>query len=767
LPPPLGMVLNGQRSYGSAGFGSSSGVFEQTPLCPSFLAHLPSGTTTLLPQIALPQINCDMIFQEQFHLQYVMQNASRKHFTQRTTSYNLVKMLQGKFKLRSEWPPAGDQPKAIGLLSDGLKKGLARQTLLGVTGSGKTFTIANVIAGANKPTLVIAHNKTLAAQLAQEYRTFFPENAVHYFVSYYDYYQPEAYLPTTDTYIEKDAQINEEIDRLRHASTQALLSRRDVIIVASVSCIYGLGSPEEYLKVNLKLERGDRISRNEVIRKLVNVYFERTNADLSHGTFRGLGNTLEVMPTGETMIYQITFSGSTLERIMKIDPITRAEAGEQSAVFFFPAKHFITPEDERKRAVADIRIELKDQLKVFDKEGKLLEAERLKRRTNYDLTMIEEVGYCSGIENYSRHFSGKAAGEPPDTLISYFPRNTDGSPDFLTVIDESHVTVPQLRGMYAGDQSRKKTLVEHGFRLPSARDNRPLKFDEWEKRVGQVIFTSATPDDYERETSEAVVEQVIRPTGLIDPELFIRPVVGKGTYGGQVADFMDEAAQTVKKGERVMVTTLTKKMAEDLATFLKEKKIKAEYLHSEVKTIERIKILTDFRRGTFDVLVGVNLLREGLDLPEVSLVAILDADKEGFLRSETSLIQTIGRAARNVSGRVLLYADVVTGSLSRAVGETNRRRALQLAYNKEHSITPKSIKKNIKDITEELASTHEKAVREMLLLDKKAYDKDPAKLVKKKEKEMLAAVKELDFETAALLRDEIKALKGEPVKKRR
>ncbi|OGZ11462.1 MAG: excinuclease ABC subunit B [Candidatus Lloydbacteria bacterium RIFCSPLOWO2_01_FULL_50_20] len=668
-----------------------------------------------------------------------------------------------KFKLKSDWLPAGDQPKAIKQLTDGLAKNMRYQTLLGVTGSGKTFTVANVIQAVQKPTLVIAHNKTLAAQLAQEYRSFFPDNAVHYFVSYYDYYQPEAYLPTTDTYIEKDAQINEEIDRLRHASTQALLSRPDVIIVASVSCIYGLGSPDEYLKVNLKLSVGDRLSRNDLIRKLVNVYFDRTNADLQPGTFRGIGNTLEVMPTGEVMIYQITFSGSAVESILKINPITRAVVGNEETCFFFPAKHFITPETERKRAVEDIKMELAERLKVLDGEKKLLEVERLKRRTKYDIAMIEEVGYCSGIENYSRHFSGKTPGEPPETLLSYFPHNANGTPDFLTIIDESHVTVPQLRGMYAGDQSRKKTLVEHGFRLPSACDNRPLTFTEWEKRIGAVIFTSATPADFERAVSEQVVEQVIRPTGLVDPEIVVRPVVQKGDYSGQITDFIAEAAAVVKKGERILVTTLTKKMAEDLSVYLKEKGVKAEYLHSDVKTMDRIRILTEFRKGTFDCLVGVNLLREGLDLPEVSLVAILDADKEGFLRSETSLIQTIGRAARNVAGRVLLYADVMTGSLSAAIGETDRRRNVQIAYNKAHGITPQSIHKKIRDITEELVSTHDRALKELFLLDKMNFIKDPEKLMKQKEKEMLVAVKELDFESAALLRDEIKMLRGEPV----
>lgn len=670
------------------------------------------------------------------------------------------------FNLKSDWKPSGDQPDAIAKLYSGITSGMKHQTLLGVTGSGKTFTAANIIAKVDKPTLVIAHNKTLAAQLAQEYRLFFPDNAVHYFVSYYDYYQPEAYLPTTDTYIEKDAQINEEIDRLRHASTQALLSRKDVIIVASVSCIYGLGSPEEYLKVNLKLAVGERISRNDVIRKLVNVYFDRTNADLRPGTFRGIGNTLEIMPTGEIMIYQLGFSGSEIVSITKIDPITRAIVSEEQSVFFFPAKHFVTNVEERKRALQDMKIELDLRLKEFAKEGKLLEAERLKRRTKYDMAMIEEVGYCSGIENYSRHFSGKAAGEPPETLLSYFPHNTDGSADFLTIIDESHVTIPQIRGMFAGDQARKNNLIEYGFRLPSARDNRPLRFTEWEERVGQIIFTSATPADYEREHSEQVVEQVIRPTGLVDPEIVVRPIVEKGAFRGQIADFIDEAIAVVKKDERILVTTLTKKMAEDLSVYLKEKGVKAEYLHSDVKTMDRIKILTEFRKGTFDCLVGVNLLREGLDLPEVSLVAILDADKEGFLRSETSLIQTIGRAARNVSGRVLLYADVMTGSLEKAIGETNRRRAIQVAYNLQHGITPISIKKKIHDITEALQTVHEKTLHELFLLDKKAFDRDPEKLIKQKEKQMLAAVKLLDFETAALLRDEIKMIKGEPIRPR-
>lgn len=724
-------------------------------------------------------------------------------------------MAEKVFKLKSEYKPEGDQPKAILELLDGLKKGMTKQTLLGATGTGKTFTIANVIAEYNKPTLVIAHNKTLAAQLAQEFREFFPDAAVHYFVSYYDYYQPEAYMPITDTYIEKDAQINKEIDRLRHATTQALLTRRDVIIVASVSCIYGLGSPEEYEKVNLKLEVGEKIERVALMKKLIEIHFERTNADINPGTFRSIGAKVEVMPISETFIYQIEFVSGKISRIAKVDPVSSQVLAEEKNIFFFPAKHFITEKEEVKRAVKDIKAELSLQLKKFEKEGKLLEAERIKRRTNYDLAMIREIGYCSGIENYSRHLSGKAAGEPPETLLSYFKG------DFLTVIDESHVTFPQLRGMYAGDASRKNTLVEFGFRLPSAKDNRPLKINEFEERIGQTIFVSATPGNDEKAISGQIVEQIIRPTGLIDPEVIVRPVSAReyssaseqasakehplrhshsilegqepsghsedsyensgNPYQGQVQDFIQEAEKTIKKGFRVLATTLTKRMAEDLALYLKDKGIKAEYLHSEIKTIERIQILTEFRKGKMDVLVGVNLLREGLDLPEVALIGILDADKEGFLRSETSLIQTIGRAARNVEGKVILYADVMTGSLERAIGETNRRRAIQVAHNKKYGITPKTIIKKIKDITEELENKHEKTVNTELGLDielfrrtlkkeKKSNTKSLLsdaewnnliyeKIIKMKEKEMNRAVKELDFETAAILRDEIIVLK--------
>ncbi len=694
------------------------------------------------------------------------------------------------FNMQSQFEPAGDQPAAIAELLKGLDAGMQKQTLLGATGTGKTFTMANVIQAHNKPTLVIAHNKTLAAQLAQEFKSFFPDAAVHYFVSYYDYYQPEAYMPASDTYIEKDASINKEIDMLRHASTQALLTRPDVVIVASVSCIYGLGSPAEYEKVNLKLAVGDKMDRTALMKSLIKIHFERTNADLTPGTFRSIGPKVEFMPVSETVMYQIEMSSDKISKIMKIDPVSSQIIKEEKNIFIFPAKHFITEDVKLKKALVSIKDELNQQLKKFKKEGKLLEAERIKRRTSYDLAMIKEVGYCSGIENYSRHLSGKEEGEAPETLLSYFPKS-----GFLTIIDESHVTLPQLQGMYAGDASRKNTLIEYGFRLPSARDNRPLKYDEFQKRIGQVIYTSATPSEKERTESEQIVQQIIRPTGLVDPETIVRPVSEKANYKGQIQDFIAETEKTIARGFRVLATTLTKKMAEDLSVYLKDKKIKAEYLHSDIKTMDRIKILTQFRKGEFDILVGVNLLREGLDLPEVALIGILDADKAGFLRSETSLIQTIGRAARNSEGKVILYADVMTDSMDYALKETKRRRDIQIAYNKKHGITPKTILKKIHDITEAMESEHGKIVNAELALDvelfKKALAKDKSnkgknesdsiknnmrsdeerefavyeKIIKLKEKEMNKAVKELDFETAAILRDEIEVLRTRIEKK--
>ena len=669
-----------------------------------------------------------------------------------------------KFQLETDKKPAGDQPKAIEQLVKGIYAGYKHQTLLGVTGSGKTFTAANVIQQIQKPTLVIAHNKTLAAQLAQEYRDFFPNNAVHYFVSYYDYYQPEAYMPTSDTYIEKESQINEEIDRLRHASTQALLTRQDVIIVASVSCIYGLGSPKEYLKKHIKFEKGYQTSRTEILRTLIDIQFTRTNADLLPGHFRAVGNSVEIMPTNERVIYRLGFSGNSVSAITKIDAVTREIISEIDTFFLFPAKHFVTPEEERKNAIKDIKDELDAQLKHFKKEGKLLEAERLRRRTEYDLALIREVGYCSGIENYSRHFDRRKSGEAPYTLLSYFPHKENGEADFLTVIDESHVTIPQLNGMYAGDRSRKNTLVEYGFRLPSAIDNRPLKFAEFDEQVGQRIYTSATPGKYEYEQLEKskipMIEQVIRPTGLVDPLIEIRGVTGSESYEGQIKDFIAEAIKVIAGGARVLTTTLTKKMAEDLSEFLAEKGISTKYIHSDVETIERIEILTDFRRGKFDCLVGVNLLREGLDLPEVELVAILDADKEGFLRSETALIQTIGRAARNVNGRVILYADEMTPSLTKAIGETRRRRQLQIEYNEKHGITPKTIAKEIKSIADQMRTKHDETVDALLKIDNELFKQNPKKILLEKKKQMNEAVAILDFETAAIIRDEIKILEN-------
>ena len=670
-----------------------------------------------------------------------------------------------EFRLESSYNPAGDQPAAISSLVAGLHEGKRDQTLLGVTGSGKTFTVANVVQQIQKPTLVIAHNKTLAAQLASEYREFFPDAAVQYFVSYYDFYQPEAYVPVTDTYIEKEAMVNEDIERLRHSATQALLTRGDVIVVASVSCIYGLGSPVEYEKENLKLQAGASVTRASLTRRLTSMHFGRVGGDLSPGSFRALGAKVEIMPANERVIYRVDTTGGKVATIEEIDPITRSIERRSDSAFIFPARHYVTPKDVIDAALCDIEAELAEQLKRFEKAGKILEAERLKRRTRQDIAMIREFGFCNGIENYSRHFDRRQPGEPPYTLLDYFPKKKDGSADFLLVIDESHVTVPQIGAMYAGDRARKNTLVEHGFRLPSAVDNRPLTFDEFQVRIGQTLYTSATPGKWELERSGEPISQVIRPTGLVDPEIVVRPVVSSGDYQGQVRDFIVEAEVVTKRGARSLVTVLTKKMAEDLTQFLVERKIQARYIHSDVKTIERIEILTDFRKGGFDVLVGVNLLREGLDLPEVELVGLLDADKEGFLRSETSLIQTIGRAARNVNGRVLLYADNSTGSMERAIGETNRRREIQISYNKKHKITPQTIHKRIQDITGDIERSRKRAIVELASLDANASGGDFKKAILEKRKQMRAAANELDFETAAILRDEIGALEEELTKR--
>ncbi len=652
------------------------------------------------------------------------------------------------FRLVTELAPKGDQPKAIKELSKGIRNGLRHQVLLGVTGSGKTFTIAHVIANVQKPALVIAPNKTLGAQLYGELKRFFPYNAVEYFVSYYDYYQPEAYIPQTDTYIQKDASINEHIDKLRHSATRSLLEREDVIIVASVSCIYGLGSPEAYYGMILYVEKGDEISIEKAIRKLVEMHYVRNEWDFVRGRFRVRGDILDIYPVyEEDKAIRITFFDDEVESIQQIDPLTGKVRNELNRITIFPATHYVTTHDTRERAIRAIKEELRERIRYFEDRGRPAEAQRIKERTLFDLEMIMEVGYCHGIENYSRHLTGRTPGEPPPTLLDYFPK------DFLTIIDESHITVPQLIGMYRGDRSRKETLVEYGFRLPSALDNRPLKFEEFKERVNQVIYVSATPGPYELSKAEQVVEQIIRPTGLVDPEIVIRPAKN------QVDDLIGWIRDRVARNERVIVTTLTKRMAEDLTEFLLDLDIKTRYLHSDIDALERVAIIRDLRKGVFDVLVGINLLREGLDLPEVSLVAIMDADKEGFLRSERSLIQICGRAARNVNGTVILYADVLTGSMKRAINESNRRRKIQLEYNQKHGITPETIRKDIVNILEsvyEADYVKVPTVRE----DEEGYTsiRDMERAIEELKKRMREAAKNLEFEKAALLRDRIKDL---------
>jgi excinuclease ABC subunit B len=665
------------------------------------------------------------------------------------------------FKVVSEFRPAGDQPKAVDALAAGVERGDRFQTLLGITGSGKSATVAWTIERVQKPTLVIAPNKSLAAQLANEFREFFPENRVEYFVSYYDYYQPEAYIPSSDTYIEKDATINDEIDRLRHSATSALLARRDVIVVASVSCIYGLGSPEEYATQVLMLRPGQEIDQRAILRRLVDMQYERNDVAFSRGRFRVRGDTIEVHPAYDETGVRIELFGDEVERISRVDPLTGEILAVLDELEVYPATHYVAGEERMKEAMRRIEEELADRLAWFEKQNKLLEAQRLRMRTQYDLEMMREVGFCNGIENYSRHIDGRAAGEPPNTLLDFFPK------DYLTVIDESHVTIPQLHGQYEGDRSRKETLVDHGFRLPSAADNRPLRFDEWYERVGQCVFLSATPADYEVSISSQVVEQIVRPTGLVDPEVIVKPTKG------QIDDLMVQINQRVEQGDRVLVTTLTKKMAEDLTDYLLELGVRVRYLHSEVDTIQRIEILRDLRLGEFDVLVGINLLREGLDLPEVSLVAILDADKEGFLRSETSLIQTIGRAARNVGGQVIMYADSVTDSMQRALDETNRRRGLQQAYNAEHGIDPQTIRKAVTDILAVLRPEGDGTApapgrdrrsrkRDRLRSDFAELPREElARLISTLEEEMRDAAADLRFEYAARLRDEIHDLRRE------
>ncbi|EOU1462786.1 excinuclease ABC subunit UvrB [Clostridium perfringens] len=654
----------------------------------------------------------------------------------------------GEFKIQSKFKPTGDQPKAIDTLVQSIENGNRGQTLLGVTGSGKTFTMANIIERTQKPTLILAHNKTLAAQLCAEFKEFFPDNIVEYFVSYYDYYQPEAYVPQTDTFIEKDASINDEIDKLRHSATSALLERRDVIIVASVSCIYGLGNPEEYKKLTISLRPGMIKDRDEVIKKLIEIQYERNDIDFARGTFRVRGDNLDIIPSSSSSKgIRIEFFGDEIDRIREFDVLTGNIIGERQHVSITPASHFAASEETLEKSIRVIEDELEDRLKVLTAEDKILEAQRLKQRTNYDIEMIREMGYCQGIENYSRILDGRMPGTPPQTLLDYFPE------DFLMFIDESHVTLPQVRAMYAGDRSRKTSLVEFGFRLPCAFDNRPLKFSEFESKINQVIFVSATPGEYELDHSKVVAEQIIRPTGLLDPVIEIRPIQG------QIDDLYGEIQRTVQRGFRVLITTLTKRMAEDLTKYLKDLNVKATYMHSDIDTLERMKIIRELRLGEVDVLIGINLLREGLDIPEVALVAILDADKEGFLRSETSLIQTIGRAARNSESKVIMYADNITKSMDKSIKETERRRVIQMEYNEEHNITPTTVIKGVRDIIEATKVSEEKENYETEV--KKAAKKDipVEKLIEQYEEEMKEAAKNLQFERAAELRDIIKDLK--------
>ncbi len=645
-----------------------------------------------------------------------------------------------QFKIVSDFHVTGDQPQAVDKLTLGLDRGYREQTLLGVTGCGKTFTMANVIERVQRPTLVICHNKTLAAQLATEFKEFFPESAVEYFVSYYDYYQPEAYIPSTDIYIEKETDINEEIDKLRHAATRALFERGDVIIVASVSCIYSLGSPEEYHSFALNVKRNGSYQRDKLVRRLVDMQYERNDFELTRGKFRVRGDTLEIQPAYEETALRIEFWGDDITRIVEVDPLTGELLGQRDEVDIYPAKHFVTPRDKLLAAIGDIEDELEERLGELRSQGKLLEAQRLEARTNYDIEMLQEVGYCTGVENYSRHLQRRAPGSPPWTLLDYFPG------DFLLFIDESHMTLPQIRGMYRGDIARKRTLVDYGFRLPSALDNRPLNFEEFKERVNQVVYVSATPKPYEYEYSQQIAEQLIRPTGLLEPTIEVKPTKG------QIDDLIYQIKSRVDKGERCLVTTLTKRMAEELSDYLKEMEIKTHYLHSEVETLERVEILRDLRLGVYDVVVGINLLREGLDLPEVSLVAILDADKEGYFRSEEALIQTMGRAARHVNAHAIMYADSVTTSMQKAIGETSRRRVIQEAYNREHGITPQGIRKAIRDITERVQAVAETRAPYVISPVSK---EEMLHLIKELESQMKKAAKNLEFEKAAMLRDRI------------